>query len=184
LPLTSDYAALTSRISGLMHYYDGGTNTPEGVAWGLRVLSPSMPFDEGAAYGAAKKILVLFSDGGNGIGNDVGGNDKSSDPKNSSFLTEYMSYGFARYGRLPKEEAWSSVNGEFLDQRLEAACRNVKATGIEIYVVAFGVNGGGLRQLERCATSLEHVVSVSRGSDLKVAFRKFAREISPLRLTR
>jgi Flp pilus assembly protein TadG len=179
LPLTTNYSTLTARISGLMDFYDGGTNTVEGIAWGWRVLSPGAPFTEGRPYGQTRKIMVVFSDGGNGVGGDEGDDQHP----NSSFITQYNSYGFARYGRFPQETRRSAE--DYIDARMAAACTLVKNAGIDIYVVAFGVGGGGLTRLTNCASSGDHIFTVDRSSgSLELAFTTFARMISPLRLSR
>lgn len=59
--LTNDAATLKSAISGLSA--SGFTYIPSGMTWGWRTLSPNPPFADGKAYGAAKKILVLMTDG-------------------------------------------------------------------------------------------------------------------------
>jgi hypothetical protein len=47
-PLTGAKQTILSAIAGMTA--DGGTNIAGGVGWGLRVVSPTVPFTEGAAY--------------------------------------------------------------------------------------------------------------------------------------
>jgi Mg-chelatase subunit ChlD len=44
---------------------NGETYIPSGLLWGWRLLSPNPPFGDGASNGAAKKILILMTDGAN-----------------------------------------------------------------------------------------------------------------------
>ncbi|GGE35428.1 hypothetical protein GCM10007276_11160 [Agaricicola taiwanensis] len=174
LPLTNDYDQISARISSLQYYEGSGTNTAEGVAWGMRVLSPGAPFTEGAPYGDIDKIMVLLSDGNNGlIREDV-----------SPFGTHYSSYGSLRYGRIPNDTNVDAANA-FLDDRMSLACTNAKNAGIEIYVIALGVNDAYSRQLLRnCATDSEHTFEVGRSGSLEPAFAKIAKDLANLRLTR
>jgi hypothetical protein len=43
----------------------GETYIAPGMLWAWRALSPKPPFADGAAYGAANKIIVLLTDGAN-----------------------------------------------------------------------------------------------------------------------
>jgi Flp pilus assembly protein TadG len=173
VPLTTDYALLSSRIAALSHYEDSGTNAADGVAWGWRVLSPGAPFTEGAAYGENPKILVLLSDGKNELLED----------KDSPFVSHYSAYGFVYRGRF----ATPTFAGAeaYIDDRMSLACSNAKAAGIEIYVVAFGVDSAASRsRLQSCATDSSHVLTVDRTGDLVGAFQTIASKISRLRLSR
>ncbi len=44
---------------------NGHTYIASGLLWGWRLLSPNPPFSDGNAYNAAKKILILMTDGAN-----------------------------------------------------------------------------------------------------------------------
>lgn len=183
LPLTNDYAALTSSIAALRHYQGSGTVTAEGVAWGWRVLSPGVPFTEGAPYGEVRKVLVLMSDGGNNLDPEefrMHGSDKAIAPSG----THYSSYGSLVYGRFP--DGWDAdVANQYLDQRMSLACTNAKEAGIEIYVIAFGVaEASGRQLLSNCATSPSHMVEIDRNGSLSFAFDTIASKMSKLRLTR
>lgn len=63
LRLTNDQSALNARIDALVAANE--TYIAPGILWAWRVLSPLGPFADGAAYGAAKKYLVLMTDGAN-----------------------------------------------------------------------------------------------------------------------
>ena len=71
IPLTTSENTIVTGIRAMQHWSGGGTNQAEGLAWGGRVLSPTAPFTEGAAYNASRKVIVLMSDGENtNVGND------------------------------------------------------------------------------------------------------------------
>ncbi len=189
VPLTNNYNLLRSNITSLTHYIGSGTNSAEGIAWGMRVLSPQPPFTEGAPYGSVPKVMVLLSDGRNEILRDDGGQGTMFE-SGGAFLSHYSSYGTLRFGQFPKLDYDNTHNffeiGEaFLDNRMDAACTNAKRAGIELYVVALGVvEAATMNGLSRCATSAEHFIRINQGNELPSAFRFIAQKFSPIRLTR
>ena len=85
LPLTSSKTTVTSAIDAMVA--NGGTNIPEGLAWGWRTISSAAPFTEGVAESRKDidKVVILLTDGFNTygfnntefsaqLGYDVGGN--------------------------------------------------------------------------------------------------------------
>src|SRR4029078_13337143 len=68
LPLTNVKAKITSAINGMVAA--GNPVIPERIAWGGRVLSPDLPFPEGAPYSDSDtvKFLILLTDGENNVG--------------------------------------------------------------------------------------------------------------------
>jgi hypothetical protein len=183
LPLTTDYSAVSAKIASLKHYDGAGTITSEGLAWAWRVLSPGAPFTEGAAYGDIRKVIILMSDGENALQKE-----KEEEPEGISRFTNYSAYGSLTYGRLAEvledQNDVDKVN-TYLDERMTAVCQNIKDKGIEIFVIAFGVENARSRQLlQNCATSSESFVAVSRSEQLTVPFRHIASKLSTLRLTR
>lgn len=61
--LTTNETTITNQIAGMVA--QGDTYIPAGVMWGLRVLSPNVPFADGAAYNTVKKIMIVMTDGFN-----------------------------------------------------------------------------------------------------------------------
>jgi Mg-chelatase subunit ChlD len=61
--LSNDPTAVKTAISALSA--GGETYIAPGLQWAWRLLSPNGPFSDGAAYGSAKKIIVLMTDGAN-----------------------------------------------------------------------------------------------------------------------
>ncbi|MCB9943506.1 MAG: hypothetical protein H6851_07790 [Geminicoccaceae bacterium] len=63
-PLTDNLTTVRQSIRYLYAAYNKGTVIAPGVSWGLRVLSPSAPFTEGAAYSpGTRKIMIVLTDG-------------------------------------------------------------------------------------------------------------------------
>lgn len=65
-PLTNDYETLIADMDDM--YATGSTFIPLGVEFGYHVLSPNVPFAEGASYSdrGTKKIMILVTDGVSG----------------------------------------------------------------------------------------------------------------------
>ncbi len=61
--LTNSVPTLNAQIDALSA--SGETYVAPGLLWGWRLLSPNAPFADGAAYNAAKKIMILMTDGAN-----------------------------------------------------------------------------------------------------------------------
>ncbi|WP_089174199.1 pilus assembly protein [Bosea sp. AS-1] len=79
LPLTSDWAALTARVSAMQP--TGATNITIGAVWGMATLSPSDPFTQAkpASTPRLKKYMILLTDGDN-TKNRWDGNGSSPSP--------------------------------------------------------------------------------------------------------
>ena len=69
-PLTNDYALLKKQVDALVA--NGNTNIMEGVAWGMRVLSPGEPFAQGQDIKktGVQKMMIVLTDGSNTFGNN------------------------------------------------------------------------------------------------------------------
>lgn len=172
-PLVSNRATVEAKIDNLTHWNGSGTNTAEGMAWGMRVLTPAEPFDEGSADPATQKVLVLMTDGVNNI-----------DPTNdSSLLSHYSTYGYLAHGRVQP----MSYDGfrTYTNQRMQKACEFAKAENIQIYTVAFNVTDEAtLTLLRDCATKPPYAYSASTASELVDAFRSIGTSLTELRLSR
>ncbi len=62
-PLSNDFAAINSQLDAMKPYEY--THIALGAEFGYHLLSPNLPFDEGASYSdtATRKIMVLLTDG-------------------------------------------------------------------------------------------------------------------------
>ena len=178
-PLTSDTKSLHALIDGLQAA--GGTAGHIGTAWAWYVLSPNWnalwsTANQAGSYDTAyniktktgdpakitlKKIAVLMTDG-----------DYNSQYSTAGVDTAY-------FGDNPAND-WSSKQAAQL-------CSGMKASGIEVYSVAFSA-GGGLSDtaktlLTNCATDTSHFYDASSGDALNMAFRDIALKIASMRLS-
>ena len=154
----------------------GTTNIPNGIGWGVRVLSPQAPFTEGAEYGDRNtlKAMVILTDGDNVM---RGGNGE--------LLSEYEAYGYARHGRLGLTTSSSNQLADALDERTAAACRYAREQGIRVYTITFQVNSSSTRELmENCASHPSLYFDSPSSSALREAFNLIAGDLSNLRLSR
>lgn len=65
LPLTDNFASLYAKVTQMTPA--GNTNITIGLAWGLALLSPDVPFTEAQDYGTKdlSKVIILMTDGDN-----------------------------------------------------------------------------------------------------------------------
>ena len=164
LPLTNDPVAIANHINSL--WADGFTYIPEGVMWGWRVLTKSMPFqsDDAAANGKKlRKIMVLMTDGENQAMNDLPDN-----PTNHLLSRQYHDAAYFD----------SEVSRANLVTR--NACEAAKKDDIEMYVVSFGTDIGAeaKQMLENCATDSSHYYDATDAAKLVKAFDAIAFRVS------
>ncbi len=170
--LTNNYPSLKAKVNSLVA--QGSTNILEGAAWGWKTLSPTLPFDEGAAYGktGTRKILVILTDGTNNIG-----------PLPNALGSSYGSYGYLVNGRLGIASGSSAQITDAMNARTLIVCTNAKAVGIEVYTIKLEepnvVTGNLLRD---CATDADHYFDVPNRSLLDDAFAKIKDKIELVRI--
>ncbi len=173
-PLTSDYAGLETKVNALKA--QGNTNIMEGVAWGMRVLSPSEPFSQGSDPEKApnvEKIMIVLTDGTNVFGNMRNG-----------LGSTYSSLGYLVDGRLGISAGGSGSTTPLMNERTLAACNNAKAQGIEVYTIRLeepDVATGTL--LRDCATRPENYFDVPSRSQLDEAFGQIRERIARVRIS-
>lgn len=183
LPLTADKSAAVKRIADMKA--NGYTNIAEGVAWGLRVLSPGEPFTEGRAYDEPHNIkaMVVMSDGENVL------ESASSSNLNQSV---YGAYGYTATGRIWEgaDKAKKNNNGvEALDTHMLASCEAAKAAGITVYTIAFDVkdNSNVAKNLKSCASTQKGsgaplYYNAGNAAELESAFKAIGSHVSNLRI--
>jgi hypothetical protein len=71
------------------------------------------------------------------------------------------------------------------DAQARRYCDEMKATGIVVYTVGFGITAGSTQAnlLTYCASGAQNAYLASNGAGLTAAFQRIARNISTLRLT-
>lgn len=191
LPLTNDRNTVKAKISGLNFWNDGGTIASEGVAWGMRALTPGAPLRQGSASKEIKKILVLFGDGKNSMPVNI---------DNSHMFTDYGAYGYLRWGRLSAEglygEVLSAESGparvakiqevsqRFLDERTRLACENARDEDITVLTILFNETDAATRQLYADCASDGKVVIAANPAQLEDAFQEVANKILKVYLRR
>lgn len=177
VPLTEDLVALKTEIGKMVYWYGSGTNVSEGVAWGMRVLSPGEPYTQGDPFNAQEttKVVVVFTDGENNVFG------ASSAPINKS---DYGSYNFvdaspARMGTNNRSTALSNVNKLTL-----GACTQLKDNDVRVFTVVLGADTTANRNLySACATNKTDYYPTKNAAELKAAFNKISYAISQLYVT-
>jgi Flp pilus assembly protein TadG len=174
VPLTGDFDKLRTAVAGLKEWNGSGTNVSEGLAWGMRVLSPQPPYTGGAAFktvGVTKAVLLL-TDGENVV------YGASKQPTKS----DYSSYGYLASGRFGSDNqsaAARNVDGWTLD-----TCQKLKDDEVQIYTVLLQADTPANRTLyTKCASSSANYYPTNDVSQLQAVFLNIGSKISQLRLT-
>jgi len=179
-PLSNDYTDLKRKVNSFVA--EGNTNIMEGVAWGMRVLSPEEPFTEGKKVAPdVEKIMIVLTDGSNTFGVQGSSN---------VFRSSYSSFGYLISDRLTTQRSNSAVTEAMNEKTLEA-CQNAKREDtastdddITIYTIRLeepDVKTGTL--LQECATSPGHYFDSPSRSQLDEVFKRIRDGITKLRLS-
>lgn len=173
VPLSSDYASMKSKVNAMTA--SGNTNVMEGVAWGMRVLSPGAPFTEGVdpKKENTQKIMIVLTDGTN-----------TFTTKSNTLGSTYSSFGYLVDGRLGASSGGANSTTATMNARTLAACTNAKAQGIEVYTIRLeepDVATGTM--LKDCASSPENYFDVPSRAQLDAAFGKIKEHIATVRIS-
>ena len=174
LPLSDNQRSIEDAIGDMGA--SGNTNIPQGVGWGIRVLSPGLPFTEGVAWDDDDviKAMVILTDG-----------DNVMSGRNTYMQSEYEGYGYSRYGRLGVSSASSNRLSDALDDRLVAACDEARDLGIRVYSITFQVRNSTTRALMRdCASHPTLYFDSPSDEALEDAFEQIASDLANLRISR
>lgn len=169
LPLTDKRADALGAIQNLVvnvGSYRPETYIPSGLIWGVNVLSPTQPFDEGDAYDSAnrkpRKILVLMTDGENTLRFDPSTGRHTAPSSSGSSGTQQI--------RATNDDT-------------AAICQYAKSRNIEVFTIALAVESSAARDLlEGCATDSEHFFDARETAALRGAFAAIAASINRVRL--
>jgi Flp pilus assembly protein TadG len=175
VPLTEDLAALKTEIGKMVYWYGSGTNVSEGVAWGMRVLSPGEPYTQGDPFDAKEttKVVVVFTDGENNV---FGAKDALINK------SDYGSYNYVDTGRMGtfnRGTALTNVNKLTL-----GACRQLKDKEVRVFTVVLGADTAANRTLySTCATTPTDYYPTKNADELKAAFKQISYSINQLYVT-
>lgn len=175
VPLTNTVATLNTALDAMVA--EGHTNIYEGLMWGWRLLSPAAPFEQGKPYDTPnlRKYIVLMTDG---VNTAKGRGTKTINK------SEYSPFGYSVKGRLGTTSGTTSTIEAKMDEKLEVACANAKATGIAIYTIAFQLPDENTKlMLEECATQPSMAFEPESNAELTPVFQTIARELGRLRIS-
>ena len=178
-PMTNNAAAVVADIDKMTA--GGDTFISTGLAWGWRMLSPkwrglwggtmdadSLPKDYATPH--MTKAIVLLTDG-----------------KNNFAANNYTTYDFLSKGRL-NNTTNSTTAYDYLNDKTEELCTQIKAHGINVYVVALDTGGAmdtaTRDMLKACATMSSYYFYAPAASDLAGIFGKIGDSLSNLRVSK
>ena len=162
LPLNENMTTVKTHLNGMVA--NGWTNIHMGTIWGLRLLSPQVPFTEGRPYSdhENKKFLVIMTDGAN------------------TYTSEYHAYGWSTDGRISGS---SSIVRE-MNVRTKESCQAAKSEGVQVFTVYFGNPGGSTEDvMTTCASTGDHYFVAKNRAQLIKAFEDIAKAVNAIRLT-
>ncbi len=191
VPLTASRATIEAGIDAMTAV--GNTVLPEGLAWGWRVMSPTMPFTEGAAFNNKqwRKVVIFMTDGQNDV----------SAGTNTLNGSVYTSYGYVtaplaknRFGTTSPSAAITA-----LDNKLLTVCSGIKSKAemrpnpknqsqnvpsVELYTIGFQAPVVSTNLLKSCATDPDHYyVNAANGQELKDAFKAIGERLKSMYLS-
>jgi len=174
-PLSNDYEDLKRKVRSFTA--QGNTNIMEGVAWGMRVLSPHPPFTEGknpADVRGLEKIMIVLSDGANVFGNT-----------SNALGSTYSSFGYLVDGRLGVKSGNDKLTNQLMNEKTLQACTNAKEKwGYQIYTIRLEEPDVATGQMLRdCASSPAHYFDTPSRSQLDAVFKDIRDGITKLRLS-
>jgi Flp pilus assembly protein TadG len=174
-PLTDDLKGLKDEIAKMVYWYGSGTNVSEGLAWGLRVLSPGEPYTQGNPFDAKEttKVVVVFTDGENNVFGASAASINKSD---------YGSYNFVDAGRMGTTNRGAALDN--VNKLTLGACKQLKDKQVRIFTVVLGADSQKNRDLySACATSKSDYYPTKNPTELKAAFKQISYSISQLSVT-
>lgn len=207
LPLSDSPTTVNTTITGMTA--EGGTNIHEGTAWGYRVLSPSLPFDQGDAYDTAtSKVMIVMTDGENtayNLSTHCGSTQRGLNGScyNSAYAFPYNSKNTSTTssssGNIERLGPVESASGSILstnatlvsemNTRTYQTCENAKAAGITVYVIGLATSQAVQStqavveaMLRQCASTSDRAYFPQTPGELKAVFEDIADDLSALRL--
>lgn len=163
MPITDLTSVKSTALQAFGWFYPiGETFIPDGLIWSWNMLTKEAPLSSARSYQemadlGGKKALVLMTDG---------------------FNTRYAG-----------KDGWHYPTGSDPELRAKAddatkeICSRIKADGIIIYTVAFGVSDSGIKTiLQNCASSPSKFFEAANASALSASFSRIGSELQRVRL--
>ncbi len=212
-PLTADIRKVRTHLTGLQAHGNYGTIIGPGVTWGLRVLSPDWPFQEGAKWNSnTRKFMIVVTDGEQTTEAEYV-RPTCNQVKNTSekFVFTPFAYNLTGdeisdfgpqgiltpYGFIRDSDPFNSNPANWADVRKDLETISLKACGeakrkraggaVEVYTI--GVSNdtkpgtGVYNLLNNCASSPDKHYFAPDVSALVGAFDDIAAKITKLRLS-
>ena len=217
LPLTASRATVRAAVNAITVQAAEGTTTPAGLHGAWYTLSPRWRgrwpgIASGGALGAlpldyrsrnADKAIIILTDGANnwqhdGRFGDVLSRVYDTDPENVRGIAAGNELLYSYYGRAADfnvgragaeriDPVLPSNSRSALDARFTALCNAIKATGINLYIVAFEVTPGSRADtlLQACATqpTSPFFLRAPTAAELNNAFTIIGNQLTTLRLS-
>lgn len=175
MPLTNNRDTLKAKINTFKPIYGGGTFGNLGLVWGWNTISPkwsglwkdtaskpiySQPYDKVAKY------ILIMTDGENNW-HDESGYEPTGDP--------------TAYGRLDDNllgtKKISETRGK-IDSRLAQLCKDIKATGTQIFTVTFQVSDSQAKNIyKQCASKPEWAFQAENSQQLYTFFSQIGETV-------
>ena len=158
----------------MLAWAGSGTNVAEGLAWGMRVLSPQPPYTDASPYKTpgVTKVVMLLTDGENVV------YGASNTPQKS----DYTSYGYLASGRFGSENQTSAARN--VDGWTKDVCTQLKNQGVQIYTMVLQSDTAANRTLySACASDPSDYYAVNDPTTLPNVFLQIANKFSKLQLT-
>ena len=202
LPLTASRTTVLNKINGLYPWRKGGTMSNVGIAWGWRMLSPKwrglwdadlvggqvkLPMDYNSPL--MQKVLIIETDGNNNFFKSA-----TTTPPYSDYSAMLRLNTTANGGRSDINTTSNTTGIAALNAKTTQLCNAIKAQGILIYTVTFGLGNSteenNARNLFRgCASQTSYYFDVDSGVpgasqvDLTTAFRTIGDSLANLRIS-
>jgi len=203
LPLTASKATVLNKINALYPWRKGGTMSNVGLAWGWRMLSPKWRglWDADLVGGAVKlpmdyrtplmqKVLIIETDGINNFFKSA-----TTTPPYSDYSAMLRLNTTANGGRPDLNTTSNATGITTLNTKTTALCNSIKAEGVLIYTITFGLGNGTDENIARnlfknCATDPSYYFDVDSGVpgatqvNLTTAFKTIGDSLANLRISK
>ncbi|MGB3627229.1 MAG: pilus assembly protein TadG-related protein [Henriciella sp.] len=197
LPLTGAKKDIDKALSDMTAWNRGGTLTDIGLAWGIRTLTPGVPFDESDKIVDSKtgdtiwdsprwrRAIVIMTDGDNSIYNAGNQGSRVKSGKEKSDMTGYGRLGEAQMNALFGSSNKGNVANK-IDDRVGTLCDEAKALDIVVYTVVFSKSADSATRaiFQNCATDKGKYWYAPSADALDDAFGSIGSDLNKLRITR